>query len=247
MPCRILILGGTSEGRLLAETLGSAGYRVISSLAGRVGSPRLPVGEVRSGGFGGIDGMAEYLASQQISAVVDATHPFAAGITANAVAACERTGTPLLVLHRPAWEPVAGDRWTAVPDLAAAAAAVARRDPEDAVLLTVGRQGVAAFADAPQRFWLRAVEPPDGPLPARVEVLLDRGPFRPAGERELLRRLHIDVLVTKNSGGDMTAAKLTAARELQLPVIMVERPPLPSSALVTSDPNSVLTWAKAVT
>jgi precorrin-6A/cobalt-precorrin-6A reductase len=238
----VLVLGGTAEGRQLAEELVADGVAVMSSLAGRVSSPRLPAGETRIGGFGGAEGLAEYLVQHRIRAVVDATHPFAARITANAVTACERTETPLLVLHRPPWTARPGDRWTTVPDLPAAAATVARHHPDAAVLLTVGRQGVDAFADVGQRFWLRSVEPPDPPLPARHQILLDRGPFTPAGERELLQRLRIDVLVTKNSGGPMTAAKLTAARELELPVVMVDRPALPPGVTTADSVTAARAW-----
>ncbi len=240
----VLILGGTTEGRELAAAATARGLPVISSLAGRVSNPQLPVGEVRIGGFGGVDGLVDYLRERQLTALVDATHPFAAGMTGHAAQAARRTGVPLLVLRRPAWTPVAGDRWHVVPDLAAAAAAVTALTGLDGrVLLTTGRQGVAAFAGLPQRFWLRAVEPPrPDDVPARYELLLDRGPFDLDGERALLRRLAIDVLVTKNSGGPMTAAKLTAARELALPVVMVARPPLPAGVTVVHDVPAALDW-----
>jgi precorrin-6A/cobalt-precorrin-6A reductase len=224
----VLVLGGTGEGRELADRLAGAGVRVISSLAGRVSTPRRPAGQVRTGGFGGADGLAEYLARQEISAVVDATHPFAAQITANAVTACARTGTPLLGLRRPPWVPRELDRWTAVPDLDSAAT------------------GVAAFAASGQRFWLRAVEPPDGPGPARLDLILDRGPFRVEAEIALMQRLSIDVVVTKNSGGPMTAAKLTAARELGLPVVVVDRPALPPGGRTVSTVAAALTWLGVV-
>jgi len=239
----ILVLGGTAEGRTLATELVAAGVPVTSSLAGRVAAPRLPPGEVRVGGFGGADGLAEYLAEHRISAVINATHPFAAQITANAATACARTGTPLLVLRRPPWQARDDDKWTTTPDLPAAAAALTDYAAEAVVLLTIGRQGVAAFSAAPQRFWLRSVDPPDGPLPARAEVILDRGPFTVPDERELMRRLTVDVLVTKNSGGPMTVAKLVAARELGLPVIVVDRPPLPPDMQVVDDVRGALSWA----
>jgi precorrin-6A/cobalt-precorrin-6A reductase len=241
----ILLLGGTAEGRELATGLNGVAGRVISSLAGRVSSPRPPPGEVRIGGFGGVAGLTEYLAQERICAVIDATHPFAARITANAVAACALTGTPLLVLRRPGWAPADGDRWSTVPDLPAAARALAEYGPDRVVLLTVGRQGVGAFADRPQQFFVRAVDPPQPPLPARTEVILDRGPFTVAGERQLLRRLNVDVLVTKNSGGPMTVAKLTAARALAVPVIVVERPPLPAGVPVVDSVGAAIGWAQA--
>jgi precorrin-6A/cobalt-precorrin-6A reductase len=243
---RILLLGGTAEGRELAAALTVDAVPVISSLAGRVSSPRLPPGEVRVGGFGGIVGLSDYLAREQICAVIDATHPFAARITANAVAACASTGTPLLVLRRPGWAPVDGDRWTTVPDLSAAARALTAYGPDRVVLLTVGRQGVGAFADGRQRFYLRAVDPPQEPLPARSAVILDRGPFTVDGERQLLRRLEIDVVVTKNSGGPMTSAKLVAARDLALPVIVVDRPAPPIGVPFVDTVDAASRWAQDI-
>jgi precorrin-6A/cobalt-precorrin-6A reductase len=224
----VLVLGGTTEGRDLATALDQSGVPVISSLAGRVSAPRLPPGRSRSGGFGGIDGLTEFLTTERIRAVVDATHPFAARITANAAAACARTGVPLLVLRRRPWYRGPDDAWTPVPDLPTAAAEIARRTDDLTVLLTTGRQSAAVFRDLPQRFWLRAVDPPEpGWLPRRCELILDRGPYSLAAERELLRQNGIDLMVTKNSGGSMTAAKLTAAREAGVEVLVVERPALP--------------------
>ncbi|MFI7586856.1 cobalt-precorrin-6A reductase [Spongisporangium articulatum] len=234
-PGTVLVLGGTAEGRELADALLARGAEVVSSLAGRVPDPRLPGGEVRIGGFGGADGLAEYLTAHGISTVVDATHPFAAQITRNAAEACAAAGVDLLVLRRPAWTAVSGDRWQHVPDLLGAASALKAFDAESTVFLTTGRQGVKAFRDLPHHFWLRAVHVPDAAdLPLRCDVVLDRGPFTLDGERDLLRRKGIDVLVTKNSGGPMTAAKLTAANQLGLPVVMVDRPPLPDG-LTTAD------------
>ena len=224
----VLILGGSAEGRELAARLHERGVAVVSSLAGRVPDPVLPPGEVRVGGFGGTDGLAGYLRSRRIQTVVDATHPFAARITANAVEACTKTGTELVVLHRPPWTPHGGDNWRAVPDLDAAATALQQCGDDARVLLSTGRQGVRAFRGNPQRFWLRAVHPPDdADLPPRCELILDRGPFTVEAERELFRQKQFDVLVSKNSGGGMTAAKLAVARERHLPVVMVQRPPLP--------------------
>jgi precorrin-6A/cobalt-precorrin-6A reductase len=240
----VLILGGTTEGRELAAGLELLDRAVISSLAGRVSAPRRPPGEVRTGGFGGVEGLSEYLRAERISTVVDATHPFAARITENAAIACVQTRTPLLVLRRPPWTPAAGDRWTTVPDLAAAASLVGLRPTDDVVLLTIGRQGVGAFAALPQRFWIRAVDPPDGARPARCELILDRGPFARAGELSLLQRLRVDLLVTKNSGGPMTVAKLGAARTLGLPVLMIERPRLPNAVRVVDDVPAALAWVR---
>jgi len=249
---RVLVLGGTGEGRALADALNTDGYEVISSLAGRVSSPRTPAGRVRTGGFGGADGLRSFLRAEGIRAVIDATHPFAARITANAVAACavrddradgnDRAGTALLVLRRPPWQPGPADRWLLVPDLACAARTVADR-PEDArVLLTTGRQESAVFATLPQRFWLRAVEAPSGALPQRCTVILDRGPFTADAERALLTRHGIDLLVTKNSGGPMTSAKLTAAADLGIEVVMVERPALPPEVATVPDVAAARAW-----
>jgi precorrin-6A/cobalt-precorrin-6A reductase len=242
----VLVLGGTAEGRALATELVATGVRVISSLAGRVSTPRLPPGEVRIGGFGGVDGLAEYLLAQRISAVVDATHPFAAQITAHAARACAQAGTPLLVLRRPPWTATDGDRWTSVPDLPSAAAALAGHRPDAVALLTVGRRGVGVFSGVPQRFWLRSVDPPDEPVPGLAGLILERGPFTVDGELELIQRLAVDVLVTKNSGGPQTAAKLTAARTLGLPVIIVDRPHLPAGVRVVPDVAAALAWLQAV-
>lgn len=239
----VLILGGTGEGRRLAVALAGR-YRVISSLAGRVRSPLLPPGEVRIGGFGGSSGLAAFLASSGADAVVDATHPFAAQMSFNAAAACTSAGVPLLILRRPGWAPVAGDRWIRVDSLADAARALAGRG--ERVLLTTGRQELAAFADCDAHWFLvRCVDPPSGPAPARHEVLLDRGPFTVPGEVSLMRSHAIDVLVTKNSGGDLTAAKLEAARTLGLPVVIVSRPVLPPGVPTVATVRAVLTWLSA--
>ncbi len=222
----VLILGGTAEARQLAGRLaGAGGLRVVSSLAGRVRDPALPVGEVRTGGFGGAAGLAEWLTARDVAAVIDATHPFARGISANAAAACARTGTPLLSLVRPPWTAGDGDTWHeagSLPEAAAMLPALGRR-----AFLTTGRQELAAFAPLDQTWFLiRCVDPPSGPLPPAREVVLARGPYDAASERALMRRHRIDLLVTKNSGGQMTAGKLAAARELGIPVVMVSRPPL---------------------
>ncbi|MFJ9604802.1 cobalt-precorrin-6A reductase [Kitasatospora sp. NPDC101176] len=238
----VLVLGGTTEGRALAAALAELpSLRVTSSLAGRVAEPRLPAGEVRIGGFGGPDGLAAWLRTERVAAVVDATHPFAAGMSRNAALAAAATGVPLLVLRRPGWAAVDGDRWHPVPSLAAAAEllpALGRR-----VFLTTGRQGIGTFAHLNGlHFLARSVDPPEPPLPTALEVLLDRGPFTLDGERALLRGHRIDVLVTKDSGGAATAPKLTAARELGLPVVVVERPPLPADVPVAPDVPTATHW-----
>jgi precorrin-6A/cobalt-precorrin-6A reductase len=225
VPARcVLILGGTAEARELAGVLAARpGLRVVSTLAGRVRDPRLPPGEVRIGGFGGPDGLSAWLRAEHVSAIVDATHPFAERISHSAATAAARTGIPLLLLRRPGWTPSPGDDWHWVPTLGRRA------------FLTTGRQGLSAFADLSDLWFLiRCVEPPDPPLPAHRAVLLARGPYTLAGELTLLRTHRIDVLVTKDSGGPHTTAKLTAARALARPVIIVRRPPPPDVPAVTT-------------
>ncbi|MEV6946740.1 cobalt-precorrin-6A reductase [Streptomyces sp. NPDC051172] len=238
----VLILGGTTEARRLAELLhGTPGLRLTSSLAGRVASPRLPPGEVRVGGFGGVEGLTAWLREHGVAALIDATHPFAGTISFNAAQAAATAHVPLLALRRPGWAPVQGDRWHDAGSLDEAARllpALGRR-----VFLTTGRMGLAAFADlADLWFLVRSVHAPGPPHPLQMEVLLDRGPFTLDGERELLRRHRIDVVVTKDSGGAATAPKLTAAREAGLPVVVVRRPPVPESVPVVPDPGQAARW-----
>lgn len=242
----VLILGGTGEARSLAAALSGSDWRVVSSLAGRVARPTLPVGEVRIGGFGGPAALAAWLVAERIDAVVDATHPFAARITASAMAAAPAAGVPLLLLRRPGWTAGPGDDWRRVPSVPAAVEAV--RVLEGPVLLTTGRGGLASFADLPHRFVVRTVDPPDPPLPRDVELVLDRGPYTVAGETELMRRHAARVLVTKDSGGDQTVAKLVAARNLGLPVVMVDRPVVAGSDTVpsVSDVSGAVAWLGAV-
>lgn len=224
---RTLILGGTGEARELAAVLSArADVEVISSLAGRVRDPVLPVGEVLIGGFGGAPGLTAFLRHREIDVLVDATHPFAVRISANAALATARTGVPLLTLRRPGWTMGPGDHWVRVPDIATAARTVRGRcPPGSVVLLTTGRRDLAPFAADPDRHYLvRAVDPPEIDLPPIHTVVLDRGPYTVAGETELLRAHDVAVLVTKDSGGTLTSAKLAAARALRLPVVMVDRP-----------------------
>jgi precorrin-6A/cobalt-precorrin-6A reductase len=247
IPGTVLVLGGTGEARRLAGAL-VPHRRVITSLAGRVAEPSLPPGQVRVGGFGGAAGLAGYLRTAGIAALVDATHPFAARISANAAEAARLTGVPLTVLRRPGWTAQPGDVWHRVADLTAAAAAVTALG--ERVFLTTGRQGLAAFAHlTAQWFLVRSVDPPVPPVPPRMTILLDRGPFTVDGEAALLRRYHIEVLVTKDSGGPMTGAKLTAARDLGVPVVMVDRPPaVPGIPAVTTVAEAVtLLLARGVT
>jgi precorrin-6A/cobalt-precorrin-6A reductase len=239
---RVLVLGGTGDARDLAAALQELpGVHVTSSLAGRLTDARLPTGDVRVGGFGGAPGLAEWMRNTDV--VIDATHPFAARITANAVDAARETGTPLLVLRRPAWERAPADDWREMADLGAAAEALP--DLGERVFLTIGRQGVAAFAGLDRHWFLvRCIEPPSPPTPRRHELVLDRGPFTLPGELDLLRRHAIDVLVTKNSGGAMTAAKLEAAREIGLPVVMVRRPALPAGVRVVAAVDDAVRWVE---
>lgn len=223
----VLVLGGTGEARELAERLDGDGVRVISSLAGRVSRPALPVGEVRVGGFGGPEGLAAYLQTARITFVVDATHPFAARISASAAAAARATGVPLVRLQRPGWRthPDA-DRWTWVADAAAARQAA---DGSRRPFLTTGRQSLPDFLAWTDRDVLaRVVDPPEMTLPARWTVLLARGPYVRAAERDLMVAYRVDGLLTKDSGGPLTAAKLDAAADLGLPVVVIARPPPPS-------------------
>lgn len=235
-----MVLGGTGEGRELAATLVAQGFQVISSLAGRVREPRLPDGEVRIGGFGGAEGLADFLVAQRIDVLVDATHPFAARMTLAATSAAAATEVPMVVLRRPAWSPEPGDDWRSVPSLTEAANLL----PElgERVFLTTGRQGLDTFADSKLWYLVRAVEAPEPPVPQRMQLLLERGPFTVDRERELLREYRIDMLVTKNSGGAMTAAKLVAARDIGIPVVMVSRPPVPKGAATVADVAAVVSW-----
>jgi precorrin-6A/cobalt-precorrin-6A reductase len=238
---RVLLLGGTAEARALAELL-QPDVDVISSLAGRVPDPALPVGAVRIGGFGGVDGMRRWLADSGVDAVVDASHPFASTITAHAAQVCGEVRLPYLVLARPAWPP--GD--AIVVDSDAAAADVVARQGYPRVFLTSGRSSVAAFTDVDAWFLIRAVTAPDpGTLPRRREVLLSRGPYRYDDELALLRDHRIDAVVTKNSGGDMTRPKLDAAAALGVPVVMVDRPPLPQGVRTTSTVEQAADWVRS--
>jgi precorrin-6A/cobalt-precorrin-6A reductase len=238
----ILVLGGTAEARELAGALDEAGVPVVSSLAGRVSNPRLPAGGLRVGSFGGPVALAGWLREHHVSATVDATHPFAQRISASAAQACARAAVPLLRLERRGWSERPGDRWERVPDLKTAAARVPQLG--ERALLTTGRQGLSAFANVSDAWFLvRCVESPDPPLPPRHELLLGRGPYTLAGELGLIDRHAIDLVVTKDSGGSLTEAKLDAARERGLPVIVVDRPPRRGVRAVASVAEA-LTWAR---
>lgn len=218
----ILILGGTGEARELAACLVALGHRVTTSLAGRTREPILPDGELRVGKFGGVPGLVGYLRAMRFDGLVDATHPYAGLISINAVAASQQTGIPLVRFMRPAWVEPGGVHWRHVPDLAAAAEAL----PSGAtVLVTSGHEGLDVLLDRDDcRFVVRLIEPPDEDLPRHARLLLSRPPYSLEAEQALFTREGITHLVTKNSGGEQTAAKLEAARMSGAEVIMVDRP-----------------------
>jgi precorrin-6A/cobalt-precorrin-6A reductase len=235
---RVLLLGGTSEARTLAARL-HPGVDVISSLAGRVPDPALPVGEVRIGNFGGVDGMRGWLLTSQVDAVVDATHPYAATITSHAASACDTLQIPHLVVVRPAWPQ--GDAIAATSDVDAVKAV--RDNGFQRVFLTTGRSGVEVFRDVDAWFLIRAVTAPEPrTLPRHHQLVLSRGPYRYDDEHALLTEHRIDALVTKNSGGDMTRPKLDAAAALGVPVVMVDRPPLPDGVAAVSTVEDAVAW-----
>lgn len=241
-PRKILILGGTTEASALARLVaGDARLDAVLSLAGRTRAPVLPPVPHRIGGFGGIDGLAGYLRRHAIEVVVDATHPFAAQMTRHAITACAAAGVALLRLDRPAWRAGAGDDWTEVSDMTEAAGTLGPLPRR--VLLTIGQRDLAAFADAPWHDYLvRSVDLPDSAsLPPSARFIAARGPFDEADERRLLRDERIAVIVTKNSGGSATQAKLAAARALGVPVVMVARPPTPEVATV-ADADAAHAW-----
>jgi precorrin-6A/cobalt-precorrin-6A reductase len=232
---RVLILGGTAEGRELAGAL--PGFDVVSSLAGRTSAPVLPTGAVRVGGFGGT--LADYL--RGFDAVVDATHPFATAVTATAVTAARTAGVPLVRLVRPPWTEQPGDDWRRVPSLPAAATLADSLGQR--LFLAVGRGGLTAFAGVSAWCLARTVEAPDPPLPRRLHVVRDRGPFTVEGERDLLTRHAIDVVVARDSGG-VTDAKIHVSRELGLPLVLVDRPPETAPTCVNGV-SAAVAWLSA--
>lgn len=240
----VLILGGTGEARSLAAALDDTHIAFESSLAGRVRNPRLPVGPVRIGGFGGAEGLARYLTERDIRAVVDAAHPFAAGISANAAAACAAAHVLLVRLQRPGWHDE-HRRWTWVDDHdgAARAAATGRR-----IFLSTGRQTLGRFVgplDA-HDVLVRVVDPPTIEVPQAWSVLLGRGPYTASDERKLLLDHRIDTLVTKDSGGSLTRGKLDAADELGVRVIVVRRPPAPRGVATVESVAAAREWVLRV-
>jgi len=239
----ILILGGTTEASRIARILAERGDKLLLSLAGRTQNPAPPDVPQRIGGFGGSEGLCDFLRAGAITHVIDATHPYAAQISANAARACAKFQVPLVQLSRPGWRAQNGDLWREVADVAAAVSALG--DAPRRVFLSHGRQ-VAEFAAAQQHFYLvRTIDPPAGlDLLPRHQLILQRGPFELAAERALLRAHAIDVLVTKNSGGTATYPKLMAARELAIPVVMIARPPAADCAQATNV-EAVLDWLEA--
>ncbi|OBG96459.1 cobalt-precorrin-6A reductase [Mycobacterium sp. E3251] len=239
---RVLLLGGTAEGRALAKALHPR-VDIVSSLAGRVPDPALPVGPVRIGGFGGVDGLRRWLLDERIDAVIDATHPFAATITAHAAEVCADLRIPHLVLARPAWDP--GDATVVESDIEAAKTVA--QQAYSRVFLTTGRSGARAFAGSDAWFLIRAVTEPDpASLPRRHRLVLSRGPYRYDGELALLREHRIDAVVTKNSGGQMTRAKLDAAAAVGIPVVMVARPVLPAGVAAVGTVEQAADWVAAL-
>ena len=237
---RVLVLGGTFEASKLADLLaGQSGISSTLSFAGRTTALRPPQIPHRIGGFGGVDGLEAYLQAERIDVLVDATHPFAEQISRHAAIAAAGANIPLIVLSRPAWVPEPGDNWIEVADMAGAAAALGREVKR--VFLTIGRLQIDAFAAAPQHFYLiRTIEPLTlSPSLPRHRVILGRGPFAFEAEDKLLREESIDVVVSKNSGGEAAFAKVLAARQLGLPVIMVARP-RQASGPVLHDPAEVM-------
>ncbi len=229
---RILILGGTSDARLLAVELIAAGYETVTSLAGVTEAPAMPKGEVRVGGFGGEEGLYAFLKSGNFAAIADATHPFAAQISQHGFNAAKRAELPYLRLEREPWMPVAGDHWIGVPNIASAATVL----PSDArVLLTVGRKEIGPFLTRGDISGLaRMIEKTALQLPPNWQLILARPPFSFEDERDLLVKHKITHLVTKNAGGAQTEAKLLAARALNLPVVMIARPAKPKGQAFAS-------------
>lgn len=239
----ILLLAGTGDARRMANAITTAYSQItlISSLAGVTRSPAPIAGETRQGGFGGTSGLRDYLCHMQITAVIDATHPFAETMTANAIAACEETGIPYLRFDRPAWQEPKGAGWHHASSLEAAAGMAAGLGQR--ILLTIGSKDLLAFKNfqGPSIFARMTEPPPAENIPAGCQIILERGPFDLAHERALLSRLKVDLLVTKNSGGHAVSAKLKAADELGVSVLIIDRPPQPACQVV-NETKDVLAW-----
>jgi len=237
---RALILGGIADASLLAAEIARAGLDAVYSYGGRTRAPADQPLPTRIGGFGGVSGLADYIRGEGITHLIDATHPFAAEMSRNAVEACAETKTPLIALERAPWTKAPGDVWVEVSDVAAAVAALPEAPAN--VFLAIGRQHIAPFASKPQHaYTLRFVDPPEAPLPFAADVIVSRGPFTLEGELEMMRSRGIDWIVARNSGGDGARAKIDAARMLGLPVIMITRPALPERQRVESV-DEVMQW-----
>jgi precorrin-6A/cobalt-precorrin-6A reductase len=247
MAC-VLILGGTAEARQLAGRLvGRADMHVTLSLAGRTSAPAAQPVPVRRGGFGGVAGLADYLGKERIDVLIDATHPYATVISANAIAAARKTNVRFVALRRPPWIAVAGDRWIEVNDVTEAVQALGHAPRR--VFVTLGRNELAPFAAAPEHHYLiRSVDPVEPPLPLpHVSYVTARGPFEEADDRTLMTEHRIDVVIAKNSGGTPTYGKIAAARTLGIAVIMLRRPPVPSGPAVESVDDAVAWLDHALT
>jgi precorrin-6A/cobalt-precorrin-6A reductase len=230
---RALILGGIADASLLAAEIARAGIDAIYSYGGRTRAPADQPLPTRIGGFGGVSGLADTIRREGITHVIDATHPFAAEMSRNAVEACAQTGTPLIALERAPWAKATGDIWIDVADVDAAVAALPEAPAN--VFLAIGRQHIAPFASRPQHaYTLRFVDPPQAPLPFAADVIVSRGPFTLDGELQMMRAQDINWIVARNSGGDGARAKIDAARRLGLPVVMISRPQLPERPRVES-------------
>ena len=240
---RVLLLGGTTEANHLAQSLAQQEIPALYSYAGRTSDPVAPPLPHRIGGFGGTDGLIAFLRTEGITHVVDATHPFAAQMSINAVAACTHTALPLLRLERAPWTAQNGDNWTSFPTLDAVVAALPT--PDARIFLAIGKQQIGLFAQRPEHHYLlRLVDAPDAPLPlSRSSVEVAKGPFDVPGDVALLRRHAVTLVGSKNCGGAGAEAKLTAARALGVPVLMVERPPLPATKTAETVPD-VMTWLR---
>jgi precorrin-6A/cobalt-precorrin-6A reductase len=243
---KLLILGGTTEATALCDALaGDLRFDTLLSYAGATRTPRPPKVPYRVGGFGGGTGLATFLRAGGFDLLIDATHPFAARMKHNAAAAAEIIGLPFLAIQRPEWQPVPSDAWTMVPSMAAAAIALGTQPKR--VMLTIGQKDLAAFRAAPSHHYIvRSVDPPDAEtLPPDAVVISARGPFREADECQLLQHHRCDILVTKNSGGSATMAKLAAARSLGIAVVMVQRPAPLAGIATAATATEALAWLAA--
>jgi precorrin-6A/cobalt-precorrin-6A reductase len=231
---RALLLGGTTEASALARALAGEGIEAVFSYAGRTDAPGPQPLPTRIGGFGGVAGLTAYLRAEGITHLLDATHPFAAGMSRNAIAAAREAGVPLIALERAPWVAGAGDDWRRVPDIDAAVAALPESPAR--VFLAIGKQTLAPFAAKPQHHYLlRLVDPPEEALPLPdAAAVIARGPFSETGDLRLLQDHRIGWIVAKNAGGAGAEAKLIAARKLGLPVVMIDRPALPDRQVVAT-------------